>query len=44
MLEVWDELATLEAHLATEHFQTAIPKIGALAVEAPPADVFEDVC
>ena len=43
MLEVWDELATLEAHLATEHFTPAIPKIGALAIDAPPADVFEDV-
>ena len=43
MLEVWDELGKLEAHLAKEHFTTAIPRIGALAIDAPPADVFEDV-
>lgn len=43
MIEVWDELAKLQAHLEKEHFTTAIPKIGALAVDAPPPDVFEDV-
>lgn len=43
MLEVWNEMEDLEAHLATDHFQTAIPRIGELALEAPPADVFKDV-
>ena len=43
MLEVWNEMEDLEAHLATDHFQTAIPRIGELALEAPPADVFEEV-
>ena len=43
MLEAWDELATLEAHLATEHSTATIPRIGALAIDAPPANVFEDV-
>ena len=43
MIEVWKDLPTLERHLGSEHFVRLIPQISALALEAPPAEVFEDV-
>ena len=43
ILEVWDGMATLSAHTKTDHFRAALPKLGALVLEAPPAEVFEDV-
>lgn len=44
MIEAWNEMEDLEAHLATNHFTSAIGRIAELATDAPPADVFEDVC
>ena len=43
ILEVWEDRATLSAHAKSDHFRAALPKLGALVVEAPPAELFEDV-
>ena len=43
ILEVWDEMATLSAHAKSDHFRAALPKLGALVLEAPPAEIYEDI-
>lgn len=45
MLEEWEDSDTLDAHMKSEHFQTLIPKLGALKAEGPggPPTIYKKV-
>ena len=43
ILEAWESMEVLEAHMQTEHFKTYVPLMSALLAEEPVLDIYEEV-
>ena len=42
-IECWKDQAAIDAHNATEHFRTTLPKLAALCESAEPAAIFREI-
>lgn len=43
MIEVWESMEDLEAHLKSEHFNRLIPKIGPMTAEESRLEVYKEI-
>ena len=43
ILEAWESMELLEAHMQTEHFTIYVPLMSAMLVEEPVLDIYEEV-
>ena len=40
MLECWESMEALQAHMASEHFTTTVPKLGPIVEQGYPIELF----
>ena len=43
MIEVWESMDALNAHMASEHFKRLVPQMGQYAEEKLPPDIFTEL-
>ena len=43
MIEAWESMEALQAHMASEHFQRIVPQMGQLAEEKYPPELYSEV-
>ena len=43
MIEAWEDMESLKAHMASEHFQRIVPQMAQYAEEAYPPEIYTEV-
>ena len=43
MIEVWENMDALKAHMASEHFRRIVPQMGQYAEESYPPEIYTEV-
>ena len=43
MIEAWEDMESLQAHMASEHFKRIVPQMGQYAEEGYPPEIYTEV-